>query len=364
MSRIPQNPLRAPHSYFRPINSQQAWAEFSHDETACPVFQYKQCDTDELSEMRTRVSSDVQVIIELVLTSVALREYPTATLLAQFRQLNESLYEVPQVTDVYAIIARSLRKVTPRTQELAEYVRQRVPGIPPAAPLYRPQRRTIDTLRSYLFRYVDMTQLTDDMTIVEMLERALMMTGLHEQGWTVALEVGCAHARTVHGSKKIVIGRQYIPRTQRARQQIVLHEVYGHALRGQQASISESEGFASMLEQLVPSYYRSRRSYRYLAAALGWGVVAPAMNFREVYEILWRVMTIGGYYDESDAKRHAFAECTRVFRGGDPATPGAVFLKDALYFTANTRIWRTFDTELPTYEAFCRMIEGKETVLA
>ena len=147
-----------------------------------------------------------------------------------------------------------------------------------------------------------------------------------------------------------------------AAERIAVHEVYGHALRGRQESMVESEGFAVVLEQLISCDYKPRRTYRYLAASLGWGVLGNPMTFREVFEVLWRLMIISSKYDEKNAKEYAFGECYRVFRGGSPEVPGAVYLKDLVYFDANQKIWQALSTQKIDYDDFVNILEGRKVI--
>jgi hypothetical protein len=117
-----------------------------------------------------------------------------------------------------------------------------------------------------------------------------------------------------------------------------------------------------MIEQLVGTNFKTRRSYRYLAAGLGWGVFGRPMIFREAYEIIWRLMAISSKYNEKKAKGYAFDECYRVFRGGRPDLPGAVYLKDIVYFEADARIWSVLSQKKISYTDFVNIIEGRSTI--
>jgi hypothetical protein len=97
--------------------------------------------------------------------------------------------------------------------------------------------------------------------------------------------------------------------------------------------------------------------------ALGWGVFGAPMYFRQVYEILWRLMVISSKYSPEIAKQHAFDECYRAFRGGRPDIAGAVFLKDAVYFAANVEMWKVLSGRQRSYNEFVDIIEGRQTVL-
>jgi hypothetical protein len=119
-----------------------------------------------------------------------------------------------------------------------------------------------------------------------------------------------------------------------------------------------------MIEQLLDHRFKFRRAYRYLGAALGWGSAGGPRTFREVYEILWRLMVIASRYNEENAKSYAFDECVRVFRGGRPDIAGMVFLKDAIYFAANIAVWQRLQSEPLAYNEFVDVIEGRRKVLS
>jgi hypothetical protein len=198
----------------------------------------------------------------------------------------------------------------------------------------------------------------------EAIQLQLDTLGLTDKGWRLKLLRGTSHARTNHRTRTIAFGKNYSPRNVTAARRIAYHEVLGHALRGPQNSLAESEGVAIMLEQLTDSQFRMRRSYRYLAVALGWGALGTPMTFRAVYEVLWRLMVIGSSRSEGVAKSYAYDECCRAFRGGRPDIAGAVFLKDATYFDANIRVWEVLTSSKLGYNEFVDVIEGRRTIIS
>lgn len=357
----------APQTYFHIKNTEEARNAFLENPKILPDFEYRRHDIDTLRSRIDDLHKDdekVRLSLELVAASLMLRKAPTPGNIARYRKLNKTLYGEPDADYAYAILARTLRKATGKREDIVDYITERIPNIPVEARIYKPSADTFQLLRSHIQQYVHFAEFDHDMPLATMLARALEVTGLAGAGWTVEIKDDSRHAVTEQRLKKIVIGRTYVPRSDISKMQIMLHEVYGHAMRGHQDDLVESEGFAGLLEQLVPDYYASRRSYRFLAAALGWGTLGSPMNFREIYEILWRVMAGGEYYSEEDAKVHAFSECIRVYRGGDPKVPGAIFLKDSLYFKANIDIWKEFERRPPTYREFSDIIEGKRKVLS
>jgi len=190
----------------------------------------------------------------------------------------------------------------------------------------------------------------------------LEKSGLSKNGWKLQVVDGESHARTSHANKKIKIGKLYYPRTTISAERIAIHEVYGHALCGPRSSIMTSEGFALVLEQLLDDRFKFRRSYRYIAACLGWGAYGDPMNFRSVFEIIWRLMVLAGAYKERNAKKYAFNECCRVFRGGRNDIAGAVCLKDMIYFKSNIDIWAMLSSRKMNYNEFIDIIEGRAEI--
>ena len=355
----------APHTYFKIHNLDEARRDFLQSPAEYPTLVYRSTDHVALRAQIEALEpgSRQRLSLELVDASILLRESPTEQHLAHFRAINQELYGEPDRIYAEAILGRAIRKASGKYDDIAAYISRAVPGVDASTDLYKPNSELFSTLRGYLVRYCDFENMDTEKTLPELLEDALQRSGLAERGWIVRLTDDAHHASTVHHNKRIRIGKGYQPRTSTRKRQIVTHEVYGHALRGQQGDVSESEGFAVLLEQLVFDRYSSRRTYRFLAAALGWGSVDRPRNFIETYEILWRVIVSGGHYDKVDAKAHAFSECLRVFRGGQPDIPGAVFLKDSLYFKANLAIWQRFEQSPPLYDEFVDFIEGKRKVL-
>jgi hypothetical protein len=358
----------APHSYFRIKNIDEARRKFLADPGSSPVFFYADVDSGALQSMIEAAdhsdNNRIRLSLELVAASIALRNEKSESRVAEYRRLNEQLYGEPDAEYAFAILSRAIQKASDKRDDIVAYISDRIQNIPDDATVYRPDAEIFKRLKGYIRRYVDFEQFDKDQPLDRMLVQSLVVSGLNNKGWTIEIKDDSRHAVTIQSLKKIVIGQHYQPRSEHSKMQIMLHEVYGHAIRGPQSEITESEGFAGLLEQLVYDHYASRRSYRFLAAALGWGSVGQPMNFREVYEILWRVMAGGEYYSDEDAKIHAFSECARVFRGSDPSIAGAVFLKDSLYFKANIEIWKTFEQTPPTYEEFVEILEGKRKVLS
>jgi len=353
----------APHTYFAVRNKQDERHKFLTSEVSEPFFVYgPSFDETRITKYLAQTHPDSTAAKLLLLILAAARLQNDESALEEFRQANLQLTNAPRKEYVMAILDLISRKVTPETQYLWDEVLEMTGRITKSQAIVMPSSELFDRYRSYLEKYIS-APLTDEESVAGLIEKHLESTGLKSKGWSVKQRHDTGAAHTNHRVKRISIGESYQPRTTLAKKLIVVHEVYGHALRGQQQSAIESEGFAVVLEQLIDSRFKYRRSYRYLAVSLGWGATGRAMSFRQVFEILWRVMMIRGGYTRELARTHAFDECCRAFRGGRPDVPGAVYLKDSVYFDANIAMWNMLiDREL-SYNEFVDTIEGRRVLL-
>jgi hypothetical protein len=354
----------ATHSYFDVKNKDDAKRDFLKSATAEPVFTYTPQFTSEIIEdrlARVKVGSVAHASLLLVQAAAILQS--DASKLDEFRSANKRIFTEPNASYTTSILGRIENKVTPETKQLWQEVCEGTGSIQTGMAITTPDNETFQTYRQYMRRYVGPLS-TKGLTMGELLTQHLVLTGLEQKGWTVRYTANTMSARTNHQTKTIWIGENYVPRMIRAKKRIVLHEVYGHALRGHQVNHVESEGFALVLEQLTGTSFKYRRAYRYLAVALGWGVLGRPMTFREVFEILWRIMTIASAYTRQQAREHAFDEVTRAFRGGRPDIAGAVFLKDTSYFDGNIAIWDVLINNKLSYNEFIDIIEGRRVLLS
>lgn len=355
----------ASHSYFRINNLSDARADYLKNTASFPSFIYSHITEDVIVDRLRQVDlgSSAALSLELVLMSIRLRLNPTSTNLARFRDANVAAFGQPKLEYLDGILSEMLAVSSKKTSEHLGFLQQHLPSSLFTEQPYRPNQQVFVMMKEYWDRYADIDTINSDKPLGVLLEEALSSTGLARKGWKLHVTDDHRHVTTQHGTKSIVFGKDFTPRSENAKLQIVAHEVFGHAMRGRQDSIVESEGIATMLEQLVSQRYTTKRSYRYLAAALGWGVTGKPMNFTEVYEIIWRVMVVRGRYVTKIAKVHAFDECSRVFRGGVASMAGAVYLKDSLYYSSNIAVWKKIEKSPPSYDEFVDIIEGRRKVI-
>lgn len=353
----------ATHSYFKATNKASQKRAFLAASNGNPTFAYPARFSEaQLQEWSPAVATDEVLSHRLAFLASAARLQTDDSELTAFRQFNVELFGEPHKDFAASILARHSASIRPEDEMLWKEV-QTILGVDLGqTSQVGPDEQTFQRCRSYLRRYATIPKKGED--VVQALQSQLDQIGLTQKGWRLRILKGDEHAHTYHAAKTISVGQHYQPRTLSAVRRIVLHEVLGHAVRGPQKTLSESEGFAIVIEQLTQPRFTMRRSYRYLAASVGWGVFGRPMTFRATHEVMWRMMVIGSDYSEVLAKGHAFDECYRVFRGGRPDLAGAVFLKDTVYFDGNMRIWGVLKHEQLEYNEFIDCIEGRRILLS
>ncbi len=354
----------AAYSYFKIKDVASEKALFLAGKKTNPTFDYTSTAT--IAELKTRLDATDSLLsrqnLELVIRANQFRAKPTLDNLNAYRNANQALYEAPSFDEANFIMSLGNKLQSENASKEWSYITEKLNLASPATTSFMPDEALFSSLKEYLERYIVTHEIFGE-TLPDLLAQALQATGLTNRGWKLKVENNAHHARTLHNKKCIVVGRKYSPRSPSAVQQIIFHEVYGHALRGVRGNEYESEGFATLLEQLTRGRFTTVRSYRYVAAAIGWGVFGKPSTFREVYEVVWRLMVLRGRYDQKNAKNHAFDECVRVFRGGLPDKAGAIFLKDTVYLAGNTLVWRALMENPPTYSEFVAMLEGRRSIL-
>lgn len=294
-----------------------------------------------------------------------------AAALKQLRDLNESLYGKPDavITNAILNIASMQAHKSARDQLLWGEVVNLL-NLPSAVTddSAEPTRTAFMHYKQLFSKYAPWalkksTDLPQDP--VQLTDFALCQIGADAMGWQAAWSEEGMTARVSYEHKKVFISRSYKPLSLSSLKQTIVHEVYGHVNRhvksgGKFFETEEAEGFGVFLEQILQASFSHKRTLRYLAIALGWGTIGRARTFRETYEVLWRCAALIGGGSLESAKKKAFNECVRAFRGGNPSVPGAVFTKDILYLSGNVRVWKHMGSRLRSYDEFVKILEGKE----
>lgn len=224
-------------------------------------------------------------------------------------------------------------------------------------------KQTFEMMRSYFKRYFSESEPSKNLD--EAIKKFFNLSNLQQNGWTLIALNNTSHAKCIQSAKQIQYGTKYkaTRKDAYAYDSIAIHEIFGHAVRetGRKPRLDDSEGWATLLEQIAERSFRTKRIYRYLAASFALGLHdGKPHDFRETYNLLYQIISLSGRYDERHARKSAFKETVRVFRGGRPDIPGAIFTKDIAYLKGNLQIWDKLEAEPISYEDFVNLLEGKE----
>jgi hypothetical protein len=365
----------ASHNYFRVMNLDKAKKDFlAAINTANPIFEYPNYLKTSIIDNRIKVLKSEQLkdtnllrVFDLIRLSADLQSFVSDDAIKKFKAINTEIYGTPRVDYVFAILNRIHANVTPINQKYWDEVVNLLHIDSTLNKTYDiwPDNDLFSMIKSYGDKYMHELLIENEETeLPKIIKNVLKKVGLEKNGWKLKLLNDSSSARVDHHRKTILIGSKYKTRTNKSKYRIAAHEVYGHSMRGEGLGLKESEGFAILLEQLCDEKFKPRRSLRYLSAALAWGVIGEPLDFRETFEIIWKLMVIWAQYDVESAKSHAFDECVRVFRGGLPNIPGVIYLKDITYFSANIEIWDWLKKVNISYNDFKDITTGKRRILS
>ena len=178
------------------------------------------------------------------------------------------------------------------------------------------------------------------------------------EGWTVS--VGKATSVNVKSSeKRIVIPDNGMMRSRKKVENLVVHEIGVHMLRsitggetdmlplrsGLSDYYDAEEGLGVVMEQALSGKFAERGVDHYITAGLAH---FDNKDFREAFEIKWRLSLLGSVDDESEvsdkqivkAKKTAFAQTLRSFRG----TNDMPLFKDLSYYNGSVEVWRYLES--------------------
>lgn len=383
----------APYAFFRVRNAPEAMQEFLDGKVSEPRFTYGPKLNQPALLRRKRVFLAVRsqpreinqtlqdfvdrrlLETELLLQFLALRKKPgDAETLRRYRMLIERLYggfdeEVVRGTLGYLSKRAKETKTTRYFEEIKRLVR-----FTPAQTLFSPSSATFAHYQNLLFTSSHPLTLlknrklggdhTEPQTIEALFAWALDECGATAAGWRLRWAKHGSNVMISLHSHEVILGRHYVPQSAMRLRQVVGHEIFLHVRRAllhqHHQSPAVEEGVAIVVEQLLDRRFVYRRLLRYLAAALAWGVDGRPRTFSETFEIIWRAVVIVGNIPEQDAKRRAFRECTRIFRGGVPEVAGAAFIKDKVYFEANLAVWQRLENATLSKDEFLKFLDGYE----
>lgn len=308
-----------------------------------------------------------------------------------FKATNEALYGRPDEGLFHAVASQKIAPLLERTfpeesiessvqTELADLIGE----IEQSETLpYRASEETVGRLHGLvterfggLVDHIDPAKVYAPEEIVGVLDSALGKIGGKDLGWRAdiakdssALAVS-AHQRLAEvGANRKAIGGEELKAK-------VIHEIGVHALRsitaeqagwlsaayGQDGYLAFEEALATALEDAYKGKFEDHGVNYYLIAGLALGIDSgEPRDFREVYEVMWRVNALSDNTDSlgeeqlKSAKSRAFNNCLRMFRGTRTTDKGVIYSKDLAYFAGQELAWSVLDGVDPrkTSKACC-----------
>lgn len=203
--------------------------------------------------------------------------------------------------------------------------------------------------------------------VAEVFTAALDIYGV--AGWQVVSDPHAQNLSVTKSAKKVVVSdaHGFMP----AMKVLIktIHEIGVHVRRSQAGSTVAlynaglpgyylfEEGFACVVANLPRHEMRVNGQRLYAALGLALGLDGTPRDFREVFELLWRMDMAHGH-DITSARKTAYKQCRRLFRGAHPATKGNCTLRDKSYvegihatlnFFARTPMTSELASDLLTY---------------
>ena len=178
------------------------------------------------------------------------------------------------------------------------------------------------------------------------------------EGWTVSVEKATS-INVKSSEKKIVIPDNGMMRSRKKVENLVVHEIGVHMLRsitggetnilplkyGLSGYYDTEEGLGVVMEQALSGKFAERGVDHYITAGLAH---FDNKDFREAFEIKWRLSLLGSVDDESEvsdeqivkAKKTAFTQTLRSFRG----TNDMPLFKDLSYYNGSVEVWKYLES--------------------
>lgn len=389
------------YSYLRITNLHQSYEQFIADPSKPPVFQYSAdislaSANRRLKKLRSVLEvldpaheSEVAFIQWRIAETLVLKHFinlksnkkrVTEKEIVNYIQMQTELYG-PLDEQLFGGVMHSLRSLSRRRGKSYTVVMdeiERMVGPYPNGALYTPKEATFLHYKHLFSKcFPQLHQVLANIRraeqypmpeIIHIFEQAIEAVGATSRGWEVVEVNGAANVVAAKYRRKIMIGRYFHPTSTFRFKQIIAHEVGCHVQRSLMIGSDNhpdrldehDEGLAIMLEQLFGPRFMHKRAIRYFAVGLAVGADGQRRDFCEVYDILWRAIYITNQ-DRKLAKKQAFFETARAFRGGLPNVAGMAFLKDKIYLESNLAVWRKLEENLLDVEAFRRLFKGPYT---
>ncbi len=200
--------------------------------------------------------------------------------------------------------------------------------------------------------------------------------------WSAVINPNTKSLGVDQEQKVVEVGLGRKPLSRQGMKELLLHETGVHTQRrlwGDKADFSAlgygldgyrdaEEGLGVVVQQILSGRVTEAGTQYYTLLGLATGLDGSKKDFRHVYEIAWRrqamLNAIKAHTDVSrdaitKAKKQAYMQCVRIFRGTPCDLPGVVYLKDIAYFKGNSKMWGYLGQIAGDISAFRQLFKGK-----
>ena len=303
---------------------------------------------------------------------------------ADFMKTNIELFGEPDQATYRSLLSEKLAKIT--TKELSasgSAIRQELLDLvgnidTSLSERFRPSAETmewtktvVESLYGSLLQHVPDQEKFIDQDIKSIFEDILADEfGDSAKGWEVIID-DAQSINVKSAEKKLVIphGREVNLKTMRG---LVVHEIGVHFMRsvmGEQTDLlpfklglsqyyDTEEGTGSVVEQALEGEYVEAGADHYITAGLAY---YDKKDFRDVYEIKWRLALLSGTKgdpsDEAIAKAQAaaYGSTMRIMRGTDELP----WFKDLSYYNGSAEVWKHLESIVGDDLEFTFVLLGK-----
>lgn len=290
---------------------------------------------------------------------------------------NEKLYGAPKIEDFKSILKYIYDQIdvivlSNEEKRHFEELNERLPFVPSMAePLFAPDKDCFDKFCYYcelffepLFHHIPQKPFYSAKDVCKIANN-IFTQELKGYGWKATVKDGAGYA-SVSQIDKIF----YVPGSRSKGEYVfedvkgvIVHEIGVHIIRslpfqkclikdmciGMPDYISFEEGLAKAVEQSLCHKFVHSGLIHYISIGLGYFY---NMNFRQVYEIQWRLQTLA----RKATKQQCFDSVQRAFRG----TGELINSKDLAYYNGNITIWRYLSENIDSDTLFDELfLSGK-----
>ena len=305
----------------------------------------------------------------------------------EFMDRNIEIYGEPDRDTYRTLLGKKLANIdsktlTGRAAELRDELHQMLPdfAIESTAEYFQPSAETVewmkgivDELYGSLLEHVPEDK--EEFTAEEL--QQLFTTIIAEEfgesarEWKIVIrDATSMNVRTP--DKEIIIPTNLKPKKNAEVRKLVVHEIGVHMLRsvigeqtdaaplqfGTSSYYDADEGLGVVVEQALEGKYQTRGIPYYILAGAAYH---EGMNFRELYEMQWRLSTLDTLKtedieeDKLESKQaFAYKSVTRIMRGTDDLP----WFKDLSYFNGSNEIWKYLEANRGDDTQFMFLLSG------